>query len=83
VLLAKTDVPDPRLPGTIHTAAAEIRGRRRDGARSRGPTVRDDASVQNAVDQAVARFGGIDMCVNKPARLATMSTDDLPMKRFD
>jgi citronellol/citronellal dehydrogenase len=82
VLLAKTDVPDPRLPGTIHTAAAEIEAAGGTALAVVGD-VRDDASVQNAVDQAVARFGGIDICVNNASALATMTTEDLPMKRFD
>lgn len=82
VLLAKTDVPDPRLPGTIHTAAAEIEAAGGTALAVVGD-VRDEASVQNAVDQAVARFGGIDICVNNASALATMHTEDLPMKRFD
>jgi citronellol/citronellal dehydrogenase len=82
VLLAKTDVPDPRLPGTIHTAAAEIEAAGGTALAVVGD-VRDEASVQNAVDQAVARFGGIDFCVNNASALATTHTEELSMKRFD
>lgn len=82
VLLAKTDKPDPRLPGTIHTAAAEIEQAGGTALAVVGD-VRDEQSVQNAVDQAVERFGGIDICVNNASALALLPTEDLPMKKFD
>ena len=82
VLLAKTDVPDPRLPGTIHTAAAEI-GEAGGQALAVVGDVRDEASVENAVAQAVERFGGIDIVVNNASAIALDSTEALPVKRFD
>jgi len=82
VLLAKTDVPDPRLPGTIHTAAAEIE-EAGGAALAVVGDVRDEQSVQNAVDRAVERFGGIDVCVNNASALALQGTEDLRMKQFD
>lgn len=82
VLLAKTDKPDPRLPGTIHTAAAEIQEAGGTALAVVGD-VRDEASVQNAVDQAVERFGGIDVCLNNASAIALLGTEDLPMKKFD
>lgn len=82
VLLAKTDVPDPRLPGTVHTAAAEIEAAGGQALAVVGD-VRDETSVQTAVDRAVERFGGIDICVNNASALALDSTADLSMKRFD
>ncbi|GAB2468998.1 SDR family oxidoreductase [Jatrophihabitans fulvus] len=82
VVLAKTDKPDPRLPGTIHTAAAEIEAAGGACLPVVGD-VRDEASVQNAVDQAVDRFGGIDICVNNASALALQKTEELPVKRFD
>ncbi|MET9215570.1 MULTISPECIES: SDR family oxidoreductase [unclassified Nocardia] len=82
VLLAKTDVPDPRLPGTIHTAAAEIEEAGGQALAVVGD-VRDEASVANAVGQAVERFGGIDYCVNNASAIALASTEELPIKRFD
>lgn len=81
-LLAKTDKPDPRLPGTIHTAAAEIEAAGGTALPIVGD-VRDEASVQNAVDQAVQQFGGIDICVNNASALALQGTEELPVKRFD
>lgn len=82
VLLAKTDVPDPRLPGTVHSAAAEIEAAGGQALAVVGD-VRDEASVDNAVARAVERFGGIDICVNNASALALDSTADLPVKRFD
>ncbi|MDO3648309.1 SDR family oxidoreductase [Nocardia mangyaensis] len=82
VLLAKTDVPDPRLPGTIHTAAAEIEAAGGQALAVVGD-VRDQASVADAVAQAVERFGGIDYCVNNASAIALASTEELPIKRFD
>src|SRR6202522_4621660 len=63
VVAAKTDKPHPKLPGTIHTAAEQIEaagGHPLPG----GGDVRDEASVSAAVEAAVDRFGGIDICVN-------------------
>lgn len=82
VLLAKTDVPDPRLPGTVHTAAAEIEDAGGQALAVVGD-VRDEASVDQAVARAVERFGGIDICVNNASALALERTEDLPIKRFD
>jgi len=82
VLLAKTDEPDPRLPGTIHTAAAEIEDAGGQALAVVGD-VRDEESVTNAVARAVERFGGIDICVNNASAIALDSTENLPVKRFD
>ncbi len=81
-LLAKTDTPDPRLPGTIHTAAAEIE-QAGGAALPVVGDVRDEASVAGLVAQAVDRFGGIDMCVNNASALALDGTEQLSMKKFD
>lgn len=82
VLLAKTDKPDPRLPGTIHTAAAEIEAAGGQALAVVGD-VRDEGSVENAVAQAVDRFGGIDIVVNNASAIAIDPTATLPVKRFD
>jgi NAD(P)-dependent dehydrogenase (short-subunit alcohol dehydrogenase family) len=82
VLLAKTDLPDPRLPGTIHTAAAEIEEAGGTALAVVGD-VRDEESVNRAVAMAVERFGGIDICVNNASAITLQGTEDLPVKRFD
>ncbi len=81
-LLAKTAKPDPRLEGTIHTAAAQIEKAGGTALPIVGD-VRDEDSVKGAVEQTVARFGGIDICVNNASAIALDTTEALPMKRYD
>ncbi|NNG39674.1 NAD(P)-dependent oxidoreductase [Flexivirga sp. ID2601S] len=81
-ILAKTDEPDPRLPGTVHTAAAEINEAGGTGLAIVGD-VRDEESVKAAVQQTVDRFGGIDIVVNNASAIALQPTESLPIKRFD
>ncbi|MFI7664279.1 SDR family oxidoreductase [Nocardia sp. NPDC049526] len=81
-LIAKTDQPHPKLPGTIHTAAAELE--------EAGGTVlpfvgdvRIDDSVAEAVRQTVERFGGIDIVVNNASAIDLSPTDAISMKKYD
>ena len=62
-LLSKTDQPHPRLPGTIHTAAAEIEEAGGEALAVVGD-VRDDARVEAFVAAAAERWGGVDVVVN-------------------
>lgn len=82
VIAAKTDQPHPKLPGTIHTAVAEI-----EAAGGKGLAVlcdiRDDAQVEAAVEKAVAHFGGIDICVNNASAIQLTDTLSTDMKRYD
>src|ERR1700754_4027462 len=67
-IAAKTAEPHPKLEGTVYTAAKEIE----DAGGQALPIVgdiRDGDSVQAAVDQAVAAFGGIDICVNNASAI--------------
>ncbi|MFV2093588.1 MAG: SDR family oxidoreductase, partial [Hyphomicrobiales bacterium] len=81
-IAAKTDKPHPRLDGTIHTAAAAIE---KAGGKALALVVdiRNEASVEAAVAQTVAHFGGIDICVNNASAIALTSTEHTAMKRFD
>jgi citronellol/citronellal dehydrogenase len=81
-IMAKTVSPDPRLPGTIHTAAAEIVSA---GGRALpvAGDIRDADAVEGAVSDCVAEFGGIDICVNNASAIALLGTLDLPVKRYD
>jgi NAD(P)-dependent dehydrogenase (short-subunit alcohol dehydrogenase family) len=81
-ILAKTDVPDPRLPGTIHTAAAEIEAAGGQALAIVGD-VRDEASVEGAVAKTVERFGGIDIVINNASAINLAGSAELQMKRFD
>ena len=82
VIAAKTAAPHPKLPGTIYTAAEEIEAA---GGRALAclVDVREEAQVQEAVAQAVARFGGIDILVNNASAISLTGTLHTPMKRFD
>ena len=82
VVAAKTAEANPKLPGTIHSAAAEIEAA---GGQALAvqTDIRDEASVLAAVEQAVARFGGIDILVNNASAISLTPTTATPMKRFD
>src|SRR5688572_26850377 len=81
-ILAKTDQPHPKLEGTIHTAAAEIEEAGGKALPIVGD-VRDENSVQGAVDQTVERFGGIDIVVNNASAINLVPIADLEPKRYD
>ncbi|MFS2054177.1 SDR family oxidoreductase [Variovorax sp. Varisp41] len=82
VVAAKTATADPRLPGTIHSAAEEIVAA---GGQALAVVVdvRDEAQVRAAVDAAVARFGGIDILVNNASAIHLETVERTPMKRYD
>lgn len=82
VIAAKTAEPHPKLPGTIHTAAAEIEAA---GGKALPLQVdiRDEEAVQAAVDEAVRTFGGIDMLINNASAISLTPTLQTDMKRYD
>jgi citronellol/citronellal dehydrogenase len=80
--VAKTDQPHPKLPGTIHTAAAEIEAAGGKALPILGD-VRDENQVAAAVAQTVERFGGIDICVNNASAINLAPMGELPPKRYD
>ncbi len=82
VVAAKTAEPHPKLPGTIFTAAEEIEEA---GGKALPIVVdvREEASVQAAVDKAVETFGGIDICVNNASAISLTPTPMTDMKRYD
>lgn len=82
VLLAKTAEPHPRLPGTVHTAVAELEAAGGKAAAVVGD-VRNEQDVQRAVDTALERFGGIDFCVNNASAIGLDGTETLSAKKFD
>ncbi len=82
VIAAKTTEPNPKLPGTIHSAAEEIEAAG-GHALPVACDIRDEAAVQAAVAAAVARFGGIDILVNNASAISLTGTLATPMKRFD
>lgn len=82
VIAAKTAEAHPKLPGTIYSAAAEIEAA---GGKALPliVDVREEASVYEAVEKAVATFGGIDICVNNASAISITGTLSTEMKRYD
>jgi citronellol/citronellal dehydrogenase len=81
-IAAKTAEPHPKLAGTIHTAAQEIEAAGGQ-ALPLAVDIRDDGQVYAAVEQAVTRFGGIDILVNNASAIFLAGTLATPMKRYD
>ena len=81
-IAAKSSVPNPKLPGTIHDAAAQV-----EAAGGRGLAlkcdIREEDEVHAAVAATVEAFGGIDILVNNASAIWLRGTLDTPMKRFD
>lgn len=79
---AKTSDPNPKLEGTIHTAAAAIE---QAGGRALPLMcdIRDEAQVAAAVAKTVETFGGIDICINNASAISLTSIDKTEPKRFD
>jgi citronellol/citronellal dehydrogenase len=82
VIAAKSGVANPKLPGTIHSAAAEVEAA---GGKALALQVdiRDEAQVQASAAQAAEHFGGIDIVVNNASAIWLAGTADTPMKRYD
>jgi len=82
VVAAKTDKPHPKLPGTIFTAADEIT-KAGGNALPLAVDARDEAQVKDAIDRAVATFGGLDIAVNNASAVQRTPVIDTDMRRFD
>jgi citronellol/citronellal dehydrogenase len=82
VLLAKTVEPNPKLPGTLQSAAEEVVAAGGQALPVQ-TDIRDENAVAAAVAAAVARFGGIDILVNNASAISLTPTAMTPMKRFD
>jgi citronellol/citronellal dehydrogenase len=82
VVAAKTKARNPKLPGTIDEAAAEIAAAG-GAALAVQCDIRDEAQVDAAVAAAVHRFGGIDVLVNNASAIFLAGTAETPMKRYD
>jgi citronellol/citronellal dehydrogenase len=81
-IAAKSSVANPKLPGTIYSAAAEIEAA---GGKALPIKcdIREEAEVQAAVAATVEAFGGIDILVNNASAIWLAGALDTPMKRFD
>ena len=81
-IAAKTTTPQPKLEGTIYTAAEAIKAA---GGRALPLIcdIRDEAQVLSAIEMTVAEFGGIDICVNNASAISLTDSQRTEMKRFD
>ena len=82
VIAAKTVDPNPKLPGTIYSAAEEIEAA---GGKALPITcdIRNEQQVEAAARKAADKFGGIDILINNASAINLTSTEATPMKRFD
>ncbi|MDA0260196.1 MAG: NAD(P)-dependent oxidoreductase [Actinobacteria bacterium] len=81
-IAAKTAEENPKLPGTIFSAAKEIE--------AAGGTalpiqcdIRDEAAIEAAVAKAATQFGGLDILINNASAINLTPTEKTPAKRFD
>ena len=81
-IVAKSDVPNPRLPGTIHTAAQAVTAAGGQALALRCD-IREEDQVRAAVAATVDAVGGIDILVNNASAIWLRGTLETPMKRFD
>lgn len=81
-IAAKTAEPNPKLPGTIFTAAQEIEA----AGGSALPLltdIRDENAIASSMEEAVAKFGGLDILINNASAINLTRTEETPAKRFD
>jgi citronellol/citronellal dehydrogenase len=81
-IAAKTEAPHPKLPGTIHSAAAEIEAAGGQ-ALALAVDVREEGAVRDAIERTAAHFGGIDILVNNASAISLTRIADTDMRRFD
>lgn len=81
-LLAKTDTPHPKLEGTVHTAAEQIRAAGGNALPIVGD-VRDDDDITQAVLTTQGEFGGIDIVVNNASVIDLSGSLELSQKKYD
>jgi citronellol/citronellal dehydrogenase len=82
VIIAKSGVPNPKLPGTIHSVAEEVEAA---GGHALAVQcdIREEDQVRAAVAATVDAFGGIDILVNNASAIWLRGVLDTPMKRYD
>ncbi|MCX7120909.1 MAG: NAD(P)-dependent oxidoreductase [Gammaproteobacteria bacterium] len=82
IITGKTTEKHDALPGTIYTAAEEV-------TQAGGTAlplvldVRDEKQIEQVIDQAVQKFGGVDILVNNASAISLTNTANTPLKRFD
>ena len=81
-IVAKTVVEDPRLGGTIYSAAEEVEAH---GGKALAiqADIRNEAQIIAAIQQTVDTFGGIDAVINNASAIQLTNTEQTEAKRFD
>jgi citronellol/citronellal dehydrogenase len=79
---AKTDTPNPKLPGTIHTAAEEIE-KAGGKALALAVDVRDETAVKDAIDKTASHFGSLDIVINNASAISLTTSQATDMRRYD
>jgi citronellol/citronellal dehydrogenase len=82
VVAAKSVSENPKLGGTIYSAAAEVEAA---GGKALAVQcdIRDETQIQDAVEKAVAKFNGIDVLINNASAISLTPTEQTEPKRFD
>lgn len=82
IIAAKSDTPHPKLPGTIHTVAEEVRAA---GGQALPLVldVRDEDQIKQRIDEAADHFGGIDALINNAGAIRLTGVENLKVSRFD
>lgn len=81
-IAAKTTDPHPKLPGTIYTAADEIKAAGGE-ALAIQCDLRDESQIESSIALAAQTFGGIDILINNASAINLTNTESTPAKRFD
>ncbi len=81
-IVAKSSVPNPKLPGTIHSVAEEVRNLGGQALPIQCD-IRDEDEVSGAIAATVDAFGGLDILVNNASAIWLAGALDTPMKRYD
>jgi citronellol/citronellal dehydrogenase len=79
---AKTKVPHPKLPGTVHSAVEEINSAGGEGLACL-TDIRNEEEVAASVERTVSHFGKIDILINNASAIHLTGTVETPMKRYD
>ncbi|WP_303285097.1 NAD(P)-dependent oxidoreductase [Marinobacter sp. SS8-8] len=82
VIAAKSDTPHPKLPGTIHSVAEEVR----EAGGQALPLVldvRDEKQIRQRIDEAGGHFGGIDALINNAGAIRLTGVENLKVSRYD
>src|SRR6201994_2569682 len=82
-IVGKTAEPNPKLEGTIYTAAEEIAAVRNGKVLPLQGDIRFEESIRDVVAKTVAEFGGIDILVNNASAINLSATEQTEPKRFD